>query len=124
MVRRSAEIIQLVSLARGLVDLGNNALLTRRNREVKELETRHQAFLEALQQLWELVESYLDKTFTECRFTLESLFQELNQSVASRDYDALSTLVAGIIAVMEQNPLHNFENFKVALQDPKFIIEL
>lgn len=122
MVGRGAPLLTLLNLGNAVIELGNTAIQT--YRETKELEVRYQAFRDALQYHRDLVESYLDDIFEERRFTLESFFKELHLAVENQDYQALTILVGGILAVLEQNPLHDFEKFKAALKDPEFIIEL
>ena len=122
MIRRAPQILQILSLGNSLVDLGNNALNT--YRDVNELKTRYQAFLQALQEHQTLVQDYLNLRFGERHFALESYFVQLDKAVTNRDHKTVSELVTGIIAVLEQNPLHDFETFKAALNDPNFIIEL
>lgn len=122
MVRRAPQILQILSLGHSLTELGNNALET--YQETKTQETRYRAFLAALQEHHEMVESYFDHVFGERRYALDNLFSRLDRAIGNRDYATLAHLVPGIIAVLEQNPLHDFEKFKAALQDPNFVIEL
>lgn len=122
MVRRAPQILQILSLGHSLTELGNNALET--YRETKTQETRYRTFLAALQERHELVESYFDHVFGEHRYALDNLFNRLDRAIGNHDYATLAHLVPGIIAVLEQNPLHDFEKFKAALQDPNFVIEL
>lgn len=122
MLRRANEITQLLRLGHALADLGASALETYRH--TKTLDTHYQEFLAALQAHHELVASYFDYAFGERRYTLDNLFRRLDQAIAVKDYATLAHLVPGIVAVLEQNPLHDFEKFKAALQDPNYIIEL
>lgn len=71
-----------------------------------------------------LVESYFDHRFTERRHTLDGYFHNLEIAVTSQDHQSVSSLVNGIIALVEDNPLYDFEHFKTALADPNTVIEL
>ena len=118
----NASLLALTTLGKAVIELGNTAIQTYRG--TKELEVRYQAFRDALQHHRDVVESYLDHTFEERRFTLESYFKELHLAVENQDYQALTVLVGGILAVLQQNPLHDFEQFKAALADPDVTFEL
>lgn len=122
MVGCNAPLLTLLTLGKAVIELGNTAIQT--YRETKELEVRYQDFRDALQNHRALVESYLDHTFKERSFTLESFFKELHLAVENQDYQALGVLVGGILAVLQQNPLHDFEQFKAALADPETTFEL
>ena len=117
-------ISQLISLGSTLASLANQAMIQRSEQEANRLAERYQEFHEKLQQEKNLVAAALEKTFGERRYTLDGMFARLDTAIAARDYRTLEQITLGIIAVLEQNPLHDFENFKKALQDPEFIIEL
>ena len=114
--------LTLVALGKPLLEITNTAIKT--YREVKEMEVRYRAFRDALENHQNLVETYLDKVFKERRLTLESYFEKIDAAVQNQDYQALTVLVGGILAVLQQNPLHDFENFKAALADPNITLEL
>lgn len=118
----NAPLLTLLTLGKAVIELGNTAIQT--YRETKELEVRYQEFRDALQYHRDMVESYLDHIFEERHFTLESFFKELHLAVENQDYQALTVLVGGILAVLQQNPLHDFEQFKAALADPDITFEL
>ncbi len=122
MTETNAPLLTLLTLGKAVIELGNTAIQT--YRETKELEVRYQEFRDALQYHRDMVESYLDHIFEERRFTLESFFKELHLAVEKQDYQTLTVLVGGILAVLQQNPLHDFEQFKAALADPDITFEL
>lgn len=122
MVANNAPLLTLLTLGNAVIELGNTAIQT--YRETKELEVRYQAFQDALTQHRDVVEFYLDHIFDERRFTLESFFKELHLAVENQDYQALTVLVGGIVAVLQQNPLHDFKQFKAALANPDITFEL
>lgn len=117
-------VSQLISLGSSLASIANQSLIKHNQKESQKLEAHYQEFQAALQQKREVVESYFDHAFGERRYALDSLFFRLDQAITKQDYKALEHLVLGIIAVLQQNPLHDFETFNAALQDPNHIIEL
>ena len=122
MMRRAPQIFQLLTLGKDLVQLGNNALET--YRDTKELQLHYQKFLAALEEHSTLIQEFMDYRFGERRYALDNFFIQLDKAVTNRDHKTVSALAADIIALLEQNPLHDFDNFQKALQDPNFVIEL
>ena len=127
MLSRPQEIIKIIALAQTLAQASGkalNAYQTRQEKEIKVLEQDYKKFLAALQDRRELIQDYWESRFEERRYTLDGMFARLDTAIAARDYRTLEQMTLGIIAVLEQNPLHDFDNFKKALQDPEFVLEL
>lgn len=112
----------LVEVSRSMLGLAHHAIEA--GKETRAMELRYQAFRDALNAHRETAEHYLDQVFAERRFTLESFFDKLDTAVEQQDYQAMTLLIGGILAVLEKNPLHDFEKFKAALADPDTVLEL
>ena len=115
---------QLISLDSSLASITNQVIIKHGEKEAQQPADDYQQFQVKLHEHRELVTAAFDHVFGERRYALDSLFSRLDQTIAHQDYQALERLVLGIIAVLEQNSLHDFNNFQKALQSPEFVIEL
>ena len=100
-------------------------------RAMQEEETRRQAIIANEDVLIaritaekEVILAYFDHRFTERRAALDELFELLNYAVGSRDNHQLNVALAGILGVIQDNPLDDFETFKKQFEDPSHIFEI
>lgn len=88
-----------------------------------ELETRYDAFVEALRVEQETILSYFDRIFAERDNALRKFYELLDQAAESNDNEQLKTAVEGIVSVIRSNPLLGFDEFQKALADSRRPIE-
>ena len=127
MLSRPQDVLKLIALAQALAQAGSkalNAYQVKQEKESQALMQNYQQFRAELQARKELIQEYFDHRFGERNHALDGLFARLDAAIAARDYQTLEHMALSIIALLEHNPLHDFDNFKKALQDPNFVIEL
>lgn len=100
-------------------------------RTMQEEETRRQAIIahrdvliERITAEKEAILAYFDYRFAERRAALDEFFELLRYAVASGDNHQLTTALAGILGIIQDNPLDDFETFRQQFQDPNYIIEI
>ena len=72
----------------------------------------------------EAILAYFGHRFAERRAALDEFFELLRCAVASGDNHQLTAALTGILGIIQDNPLDDFETFKRQFQDPKYIIEI
>ena len=100
-------------------------------RTMQEEETRRQeiiahrdVLIERITAEKEVILAYFDHRFAERRAALDEFFELLRYAVASGDNHQLTTALAGILGIIQDNPLDDFETFRQQFQDPNYIIEI
>ena len=68
--------------------------------------------------------AYFGQRFAERRAALDELFTTLRHATANGDNELLVVALGGILGIIQQNPLDDFETFKRKLQEPDYIIEI
>ena len=98
-----------------------------RETEITEREwirANYQAFLAALQAEQESLLTYFEYRFAERREALHEFYQVLHTAVETGDDHQLDAAICGILGIIKDNPLTDYEQFKRAFNDPDAIIEL
>ena len=121
-------------IAANLIDLDPQAIieagadyLKTREAEVTEREwirANYQAFLAALQSEQEDLLTYFEYRFAERREALHEFYHVLHTAVETGDDHQLDIAICGILGIIKDNPLNDYEKFKMAYNDPDTIIEL
>lgn len=68
--------------------------------------------------------AYFDHKFAERRAALDEFFELLHHAVASGDNQQLVAALSGILTIIQDNPLDDFETFKEKFQNPDYIVEI
>ena len=68
--------------------------------------------------------AYFGHRFAERRAALDELFVALRQATVNGDNEQLVAVLGGILSIIQQNPLDDFETFKRKLQNPDYVIEI
>ena len=89
-----------------------------------ELETRYNAFVEALRVEQEIILDYFDRVFGERENALRQFYDILDRASRDGDNERLKTAVEGIVGIIRTNPLMGFDEFQKALADSRRVIEL
>ena len=85
---------------------------------------RRDALVTALDNERDCILAYFEHRFAERRSALEEFYALLRASVDSRDAAQLQAALAGILGVIQENPLGDLEKFRENWADPDFTIEL
>ena len=68
--------------------------------------------------------AYFSERFAERRAALDEFFELLHHAVESKDNHQLNVALAGILGVIQDNPLDDFETFKKQFEDPNYVFEI
>ena len=72
----------------------------------------------------EAILAYFRERFAERRAALDEFFELLHHAVDGKDNHQLNVALSGILGVIQDNPLDDFETFKQQFHDPDHIIEI
>lgn len=67
---------------------------------------------------------YFGYRFIERSAALDEFFELLRYATANGDNEQLTAALTGILGIIQQNPLDDFETFKKNLQNPDYVIEI
>lgn len=112
--------------AQEIINAGAEYLKTREAEKTKRewIRANHQAFLAALQVEQEALLVYFEHRFAERREALGEFYQVLHKAVEAGDSHQLNAAICGILGIVKDNPLNDFEKFRQTYNDPDSIIEL
>ena len=68
--------------------------------------------------------AYFGHRFAERRAALDEFFEVLLHATINGDNEQLVAALGGIVGIIQQNPLDDFETFKRNLQNPDYVIEI
>ena len=69
----------------------------------------------------EMILEYFQQRFAERRDTLNSFFEVLHTAVQEKNEHAMNTALSGVLGVIKDNPLKDFEAFRQARADKRVI---
>lgn len=109
-----------------IIDAGVDYLKAREAEETERewILANYQAFLYALRTEQEALLTYFEYRFAERREALREFYQVLHDAVESGDAHQLDAAICGILGILKDNPLNDYEQFKRAWQDPDTVLEL
>jgi len=100
-------------------------------RTIQEEQTRRQAIaanrevlIARLTAEKETILAYFSHRFAERRVALCEFFDLLRHAVDNGDNHQLNVALAGILGIIQDNPLADFETFKQQFHDPDYVIEI
>ena len=100
-------------------------------RVMQEEETKRQAIIANRDVLIarltaekETILAYFSHRFAERRAALDEFFELLRHAVDSNDNQQLNAALAGILGIIQDNPLDDFETFKMQFEDPNHVFEI
>lgn len=89
-----------------------------------QIAAKRDALIHAIQSEATIILNYFAQRFAERRDALDRLFQLLENGLSEMDIKSIDTALAGILAILQDSPLKDLEQFKRAWENPNFIIEL
>ena len=72
----------------------------------------------------ETILAYFDHRFAERRAALDEFFELLRHASVGGDHHQRNAALAGILGIIQDNVLDDFETFKQKFQDPDYVIEI
>ena len=72
----------------------------------------------------ETILAYFSQRFAERRAALDEFFELLHHAADHRDNHQLNVALAGILGIIQDNPLDDFETFKQQFQNQDCVIEI
>ena len=88
------------------------------------ISARRDILVTALDNERDCILAYFEHRFAERRSALAEFYALLRESVDGGDTARLQAALAGILGVMQENPLGDLEKFRENWADPNFTIEL
>ena len=112
--------------AQAIINAGVDYLKTREAEKTNRewIRANHRAFLAVLQAEQEALLFYFEHRFTERREALGEFYQVLHKAVETGDDHQLDVAICGILGIVKDNPLNDFEKFRQTYNDPNTIIDL
>ena len=68
--------------------------------------------------------AYFDLRFAERRAALDEFFELLSHAMKTGDNQQLTAALAGILGVIQDNPLEDFETFRQQFDNPDHVVEI
>ena len=68
--------------------------------------------------------AYFSQRFAERRAALDEFFELLHHAVENGDNHHLSAALTGILGIIQENPLDDFETFKQKFDEGDYVIEI
>lgn len=72
----------------------------------------------------EILLDYFNKRFSERKDSLDKFFDVLDNAIKEKDDKQLDVALAGILGILKDNPLGDFQTFKENMLMPNYKIEL
>ena len=88
------------------------------------IEAKRDIVLTTLEYQREIILTYFEKRFSERREALGKLFTLLSSATDSKDDKQLDVALAGIMGILKENPLGDFESFKKHMLESDYEVEL
>ncbi len=79
--------------------------------EVAKLHAQRDVLIAQINAEQQVLQSYIDQRFAERRGSLDDLFGLLHQAVDNNNNDQIHVMLAGILNIMQQNPLEELNVF-------------
>ena len=77
--------------------------------------------LKAIESEEKMILEYFKQRFAERRMTLDGLFLMLQNAVKNKDEHAMDTALSGIVGILKDSPLKDFESFCKARENQQII---
>ena len=90
----------------------------------KAIDANREVLIARLTAEKDTILAYFSERFAERRAALDEFFKLMRRSVDSRDNHQLNVALAGILGIIQDNPLDDFETFKQQFQNPDYVIEI
>lgn len=88
------------------------------------IRAQSDALVAALNYQRDIILAYFEHRFAERRSALDEFYALLRESVDSGDTARLQVALAGILGIIQDNPLGELAEFREKWADPNFAIEL
>lgn len=101
-------------------------LRTRETEQTKRayIQGRRDVLVTALEAKERIILEYFDRRFAERKGALEQFYALLHRAADNGDQTQLQAALEGILGIVKDNPLKDFETFVETWSDPDFTLEL
>jgi hypothetical protein len=89
-----------------------------------EIRAKRDVAVEAITAQKEIILKYFELRFAERREALTHLFVELDEGLRTKDDKLLDGALSGIVSIVKDNPLKDFEAFCQSMKQPGFLLDL
>ena len=90
----------------------------------QEIAANRDVLIERITAEKEAILAYFDKRFAERRAALDEFFELLHHAISNGNNQQVVSALAGILGIIQDNPLEDFETFKKNFQDPEYTVEI
>lgn len=107
----------------------NEAIEYLKTREEEQTKREHiwakrDVLITALNNEKEVILAYFEHRFAERKGALDQFYHLLHRAVDTGDGETLQVALNGILGIIQENPLSDFNEFKKNMSNPDFMIEL
>lgn len=89
-----------------------------------EIIAKRDVAIQNLQNQKEIILAYFEKRFAERKEALQSFYTLLSNSLSTNNEKQLDTALAGIMGIIKDNPLGDFQTFKNNMLNADYEVEL
>ncbi len=89
-----------------------------------QIAAQRDVLIKALESERQVMLAYFEQRFAERRQALDRFFHLLDYGVTHHDTASIDAALTGILGIIQDNPLRDFETFKKCMARPDFVIEL
>ncbi|MGQ9483290.1 hypothetical protein [Chloroflexus sp.] len=88
-----------------------------------QIAKQRDVLIKALESERQVILAYFEQRFAERRQALDRFFHLLDYGITHHDTKSIDAALTGILGIIQDNPLRDFETFKKCMARPDFEIE-
>ena len=92
--------------------------------ERARIRAKRDVAVEAIRSQRDLILKYFELRFAERRQALAKFFEQLGRGARTQDDVILDVALKGIVTIVKDNPLNDFDAFRQSMADPDQLLEL
>ncbi len=90
----------------------------------KAIQAKRDIAIKSIEAQKEILLDYFNKRFSERKDSLDKFFDVLDNAIKEKDDKQLDVALSGILGILKDNPLGDFQTFKENMLMPNYKIEL
>ncbi len=98
--------------------------LTEEKTKRQAIASNRDVLIERITAEKDVILAYFGQRFAERRAALDEFFELLRSAVTDSNNHQLNVALAGILGIIQDNPLDDFETFKQQFHNPDYVIEI
>lgn len=119
---RTIDITGITGIIEKYIEYKKTIEQARTEREL--IQAKRDILVSEMRMRRELILDYFEKRFCERKMALNKFFSMLDEGVNSKDERLLHIALTGIVGIIRENPLGDFETFKRNMLQENYVIEL